>query len=78
VLSDYDEGQNDEGDHEEYYRIPYYDVDQLRTHNPPFDLKCRFESSVGRVMGSASGPQLEKITGLACDFVVELMERCAL
>ncbi|KAK0614549.1 hypothetical protein B0T14DRAFT_310150, partial [Immersiella caudata] len=74
----YDDGQADEVDHEECYRISYSDVDRLRTHDPPYDLKCRFESSVGRVLGSASGPQLKKISDLACDLVVEFMERCAL
>ncbi|KAK0638550.1 hypothetical protein B0T16DRAFT_421346 [Cercophora newfieldiana] len=65
-------------DTEDCYRISKYDAQDLRAHNPPWDMKCRFESRVGEVMGMASGPQLKKISDLACDFVVEFMERCAL
>jgi hypothetical protein len=78
-LVDYDNDQhNNEGDPEEYYRISVCDVHKLRTHNPPNELKSQFESRVERVLGSASEPQLKKISDLACDLAVEFMERCAL
>jgi len=51
-------------------------VQDLRENNPPFDLKCGFKTSICMVIGSASEPQLERISDLACDFMVKYVERC--
>ncbi|KAK4444602.1 hypothetical protein QBC34DRAFT_414917 [Podospora aff. communis PSN243] len=70
--------ENEDAESEEYYHIPRRKVHELRAHNPPLELKFQFESDVGRVLGFASGPQLEKISDLACDLAAKFIERSAL
>jgi hypothetical protein len=41
-------------DSEDCYRISKRQVQALREHSPPWDMKCRLENGVGEVMGQAS------------------------
>ena len=50
-------------------------MQSLRAYNPPPDLKLKFEKGVGKVVRSASGRELNKISELACGYFAEIVER---
>jgi len=69
-LADYSTETDDTG----YYRISRCQMRSLRAHNPPPELKLKFERGVGEVVRSISGRELKRISELACDYMAGIVE----